>query len=56
MLPLAQQVTIISGGLGDIGRAIALELSTLGADVALGDVPEPGERPAILQTPAKGFS
>lgn len=29
---------MISGGLGDIGRAIALELARRGADVAIGDV------------------
>lgn len=31
-------VAVISGGLGDIGRAIALELSGIGAAVALGDL------------------
>lgn len=36
--PLAGQVAIISGGLGDIGRAIALELARRGADVAVGDI------------------
>lgn len=35
---LAGQVAIISGGLGDIGSAIALELARRGADVAIGDV------------------
>jgi NAD(P)-dependent dehydrogenase (short-subunit alcohol dehydrogenase family) len=35
---LAGQVAIISGGLGDIGRAIGLELARRGADVAVGDV------------------
>jgi glucose 1-dehydrogenase len=29
---------VISGGLGDIGRAIALELARRGADIAIGDV------------------
>ncbi len=33
-----QNVAIISGGLGDIGRAIAQELSRRGASVALGDI------------------
>jgi glucose 1-dehydrogenase len=37
---LKNQVAIISGGLGDIGRAIALELSRLGANIALGDILE----------------
>jgi NAD(P)-dependent dehydrogenase (short-subunit alcohol dehydrogenase family) len=35
---LKNQVAIISGGLGDIGRAIALELAGRGADIAIGDV------------------
>lgn len=32
------QTAIISGGLGDIGRAIARELAAQGADIALGDL------------------
>jgi len=40
MSNLAQQVAIISGGLGDIGRAVALELARRGADVAVGDIHE----------------
>lgn len=32
------RVAIISGGLGDIARAIALELAGRGADIALGDL------------------
>lgn len=35
---LLGQVAIISGGIGDIGRAIALELARRGADIALGDI------------------
>jgi NAD(P)-dependent dehydrogenase (short-subunit alcohol dehydrogenase family) len=35
---LQNQVAVISGGLGDIGRAIALELARRGADIAVGDV------------------
>jgi NAD(P)-dependent dehydrogenase (short-subunit alcohol dehydrogenase family) len=35
---LTGQIAIISGGLGDIGRAIALELARHGAHVALGDI------------------
>jgi NAD(P)-dependent dehydrogenase (short-subunit alcohol dehydrogenase family) len=35
MHKLAQQVALISGGLGDIGRAIARELAAQGADIAL---------------------
>jgi glucose 1-dehydrogenase len=32
------QTAIISGGLGDIGRAIALEFASHGASIALGDI------------------
>ena len=43
-------VAIISGALGDIGLAIALELAAHGADIALGDV-LPEERAAgVLQS------
>lgn len=35
---LVNQVAIISGGLGDIGRATARELARRGADVAISDV------------------
>src|SRR6188474_1762959 len=38
MRSLEKQVAMISGGLGDIGRAIALELARRGADIAIGDV------------------
>lgn len=38
MPTLGGQVAIISGGLGDIGRAIALELARRGAAIALGDL------------------
>lgn len=37
---LTGQAAIISGGLGDIGQAIARELAYCGADIALGDVRE----------------
>ena len=37
---LENKVAIISGGLGDIGRAIALELARRGASIAVGDVRE----------------
>jgi len=37
---LTGQVAIISGGLGDIGRAIAKELAGRGADIAIGDILE----------------
>lgn len=35
---LTNQTAIISGGLGDIGRAIALELASHGAAIAVGDI------------------
>jgi glucose 1-dehydrogenase len=44
---LRDQVAIISGGLGDIGRATALELARRGAHVALSDI-----RPAEEAAPA----
>jgi NAD(P)-dependent dehydrogenase (short-subunit alcohol dehydrogenase family) len=43
------QIGIISGGLGDIGRAIALELARRGADVALGDIVDEREARPILR-------
>lgn len=43
------QVAIISGGLGDIGRATALELARRGADVALGDVLDEADARPILR-------
>jgi NAD(P)-dependent dehydrogenase (short-subunit alcohol dehydrogenase family) len=46
--PLAQHVAVISGGLGDIGRAIALELARRGADIAVGDIRSPGDAGALL--------
>ena len=41
--PFKNRTAIISGGLGDIGRAIAWELASKGADVAICDVRECGE-------------
>lgn len=38
---LKGQTAIISGGLGDIGRAIALELANNGANLSLGDIKPP---------------
>ncbi len=35
---LTGQVAMISGGLGDIGRACAVELARRGADIAVGDL------------------
>ena len=37
-MELSGQIAIISGGLGDIGKAIAIELASHGADVAIGDI------------------
>ena len=45
---LTGQVAIVSGGLGDIGRAIALELARKGADIAVGDVLEESRAEELL--------
>jgi NAD(P)-dependent dehydrogenase (short-subunit alcohol dehydrogenase family) len=37
---LKRKVAMISGGGGDIGRAVALELASRGADISLGDLKE----------------
>ncbi len=42
-------VAIISGGIGDIGSAIARELARGGADVALGDVREEADARPLLE-------
>lgn len=42
------ETAMISGGLGDIGRAIALELAGGGADVALGDILQPEQADEAL--------
>jgi glucose 1-dehydrogenase len=47
---LAKQVAMISGGLGDIGRAIALELGGRGADVAVGDMRAPDDAKELLES------
>ena len=50
---LSNHVAVISGGLGDIGRAIAVELARRGADVAIGDVrDESAARPS--RAPSSG--
>jgi NAD(P)-dependent dehydrogenase (short-subunit alcohol dehydrogenase family) len=49
MHELADRVAIISGGLGDIGRACAMELARRGAAVAVGDRCDNG-RSAALRT------
>lgn len=45
---LAQQTALISGGLGDIGRAIARELAAQGADIALCDLRPPVDAAPVL--------
>ncbi|NLE60949.1 MAG: SDR family oxidoreductase [Planctomycetes bacterium] len=42
MSELQGQVAVISGGLGDIGRACAIELARRGADIAVGDCDDAG--------------
>jgi NAD(P)-dependent dehydrogenase (short-subunit alcohol dehydrogenase family) len=46
---LIGQVAVISGGVGDIGRAIGLELARRGADIALCDVLEPEKAGPLLR-------
>jgi len=43
------QTAIISGGLGDIGRAIALEFAAHGAAIAIGDIHSPDKAESFLQ-------
>lgn len=54
MPELKGQTAVISGGLGDIGRAIALELARRGADVAVGDV-LPAAKAASLLKAVRGL-
>jgi NAD(P)-dependent dehydrogenase (short-subunit alcohol dehydrogenase family) len=49
LLTLQGQVAIISGGLGDIGRCIAIELAKQGAAIAIGDVREPQQAEQLLR-------
>ena len=50
MKNLGGQVAIITGGLGDIGRAIALELARRGADVAISDIRPPADAEGVLRS------
>lgn len=50
METLSGSIAIISGGLGDIGRAIGLELARRGADVAVGDLLATEEAAPFLAT------
>ncbi len=45
---------IISGGLGDIGRAISFELAGRGANIAIGDMHAPEDAAAILDELRQG--
>ena len=45
---LQGQVAVVSGGLGDIGRAISLELARCGADVAICDLHRSAEAQPLL--------
>jgi NAD(P)-dependent dehydrogenase (short-subunit alcohol dehydrogenase family) len=46
----AKHVAIISGGAGDIGRAIARELARHGADIAVGDLIDRGPKVDSLRS------
>jgi NAD(P)-dependent dehydrogenase (short-subunit alcohol dehydrogenase family) len=48
MSNLKGHIAIISGGLGDIGRAIALDLARRGADISIGDVLEVDKASKLL--------
>jgi NAD(P)-dependent dehydrogenase (short-subunit alcohol dehydrogenase family) len=45
---LKDHIAIISGALGDIGKAIALDLARRGADIALGDIQESSAASKVL--------
>jgi NAD(P)-dependent dehydrogenase (short-subunit alcohol dehydrogenase family) len=49
MSGLEQQVAIVSGGLGDIGRAIALKLAYQGAQIGIGDILDPDQASGLLR-------
>ncbi len=46
--PLKDSTVLISGGLGDIGRAIALAFAEQGASIALGDIKERQQAAAFI--------
>jgi NAD(P)-dependent dehydrogenase (short-subunit alcohol dehydrogenase family) len=50
---LEGSIALISGGLGDIGKAIGLELASHGADVAIGDILDPTEASDYLSALAE---
>jgi NAD(P)-dependent dehydrogenase (short-subunit alcohol dehydrogenase family) len=49
METLNGHTAIISGGAGDIGRAIALELARRGANIAIGDIVEPDKANDLIE-------
>src|SRR5690349_21123442 len=48
--PLQGQIAVISGGLGDIGRATALELARRGADIAVSDIRPEADADELLRS------
>src|SRR5205823_5651833 len=46
---MQNQSAIISGGLGDIGRAIAIEFAKRGVNIALGDIRPPADAEDFLK-------
>ena len=52
--PLHSQVAVITGGLGGIGRAIAVELARRGADIAVCDIKADGAPSFIESIEAQG--
>jgi NAD(P)-dependent dehydrogenase (short-subunit alcohol dehydrogenase family) len=49
MMNLVGHTAVISGGLGDLGRAIAIELARHGAHVSLGDLASPERAESFLR-------
>ncbi len=47
-MKLTNQIAIISGGLGDIGSAIATELADCGADIAIGDIKQEAAAASVI--------
>lgn len=51
----AQSTVLVTGGLGDIGRAICLEFASMGANIAIGDIHPSSSADSFLQE-LRGFS
>ena len=49
MTNLKNHIAIISGGLGDIGRSIALELGRRGASIGVSDIREARDAEPLLK-------